>query len=237
MNNSVIVYFYINKNEVIEVAKSKIIKDLANGSVSVMEVMYRFKVICHDLNNIELNNWIDKEINGYDEEDKLPKYREYGGGVLLYSGINGSYQVNEATLPLSAITNEDIRKKIQNKKIVSGIAQLEEFAKDNQGLKFDWTYLAPMVLKNMGIHCIEIYEPIMPTKYKEILSKLKSRLIDVLLELEKNFGNLDKLDIDTSQYDDDKLKQINNQVTNIIYDYSIKIGDRNSIEKSNITNK
>lgn len=44
-------------------------------------------------NNIEEIEWIDKEINGYKEEDKIPDYRWVNLRIDFYYSLNGYDQV------------------------------------------------------------------------------------------------------------------------------------------------
>jgi hypothetical protein len=66
-----------------------------------------------------------------------------------------------------------------------------------------------------------------------IVSNVKSKLVDIIMELEKRFVNLDELDI-KDQFDEDASirEQVIYNIQNIIYDGSIKVGDRNKIGKS-----
>lgn len=56
-----------------------------------------------------------------------------------------------------------------------------------------------------------------------------------ILTLEKEFGNLDELDIDISTKDTAELKEIVNYIQINLYDNSITIGDNNKIKHSDIT--
>ena len=59
--------------------------------------------------------------------------------------------------------------------------------------------------------------------------------LKTLLFLEKEFGNLDELDIDISIKNKEELKNIVQHIHFNLYDNSIKIGDGNKIKGSNIT--
>lgn len=48
-------------------AKSKIIKDLANGEVDTITALKRAKVLVSDLENDGILRWLDYEISGYPE--------------------------------------------------------------------------------------------------------------------------------------------------------------------------
>ena len=61
-----------------------------------------------------------------------------------------------------------------------------------------------------------------------ILSAIRTKLLKIFIELDKDFGCLDNLDIDTNGRE---LKEINNKLSIIIYeDNSITIGDNNKLK-------
>ena len=49
-------------------AKSKIIKDLANGVVDTQTALKRTKVLLQDLGDKDLLNWVSYEIGGYPDD-------------------------------------------------------------------------------------------------------------------------------------------------------------------------
>ena len=68
----------------------------------------------------------------------------------------------------------------------------------------------------------------------KILSAIKTKLLKVLIELDKEFGCLDNLDIDTTGK---KLEELNNKLNIIIYeDNSVAIGNNNKL-KNNLFQK
>ncbi len=67
-----------------------------------------------------------------------------------------------------------------------------------------------------------------------ILSSIRTKLIELVIALDKEFGNLDNLDIDVNEKD---LKELNRKIDVIIFqDDSIQIGDNNKL-KDNLFNK
>ena len=63
-------------------AKSKIIRDLANGEVVTITALKRAKVLVSDLNNDEISEWLDYEISGYPTEAIIPSYRKVHGSLM-----------------------------------------------------------------------------------------------------------------------------------------------------------
>ena len=69
-----------------------------------------------------------------------------------------------------------------------------------------------------------------------MFSVIENRLLDALLLLEKEFGVLDDLDIDTTAKSPEEIDTIAKKVYVIVYnDKSIHIGDGNKIKDSAIT--
>lgn len=74
------------------------------------------------------------------------------------------------------------------------------------------------------------------TKILNIFPKIESKLLDILYFLEKQFGNLDDLDIDIESKSDEELERIINHIYVMIYnDNSVTLGNNNKIKDSNIT--
>jgi len=68
-----------------------------------------------------------------------------------------------------------------------------------------------------------------------IISTIENKLLDALILLENEFGNLDELDIDTSTKTPEEISKLTKELIVIIYnDQSVNIGDGNKIKDSNI---
>ncbi len=65
-----------------------------------------------------------------------------------------------------------------------------------------------------------------------ILNKIKNKVLKIFIELEKKYGNLDDYYIDFSNKKE--KKEVIKNITNIITDNSVHIGDSNKIESSNV---
>ncbi len=68
----------------------------------------------------------------------------------------------------------------------------------------------------------------------KILSSIRTKLLKVFIELDKNLGNLDDLDIDT---DEKNLKELRDKLNIILYDDNfVTIGNSNKL-KNNLFQK
>lgn len=212
-------------------AKSKIIKELANKEISLEVAFNRLLIIASDIENEELINWATNELNGYSNNSQIPTYRKSGLGQIIYSGINGNFQVKSQPLPNGAL-DKDIMEKLKNFTFSQDISSIEQFSLDNNdnGVGKDLTALAPIVYHNTEIQCISIYMKYTKETFIKILSAIRTKLLKVFIELDKNLGNLDDLDINTNEK---KLKALNDKLNVIIYeDNSVTIGDSNKLKNS-----
>ena len=218
-------------------AKSKIIKQLANNEITVATALNRLLIIASDIESDELYSWVNNELNGYERSDDLPDYRKIDAPYIKYSGINGSFQVINQPLPIYYFS-ESTRERIITVCIFDSIDNLCNIVEQttNRERIRDLTYLAGEIMENTGIQCIKIEQVITIDVYRDILNKIKTKLLKVLIALDKAYGCLDELDIDLSSKTEAEVKAVNNKIVNII-DNSIHIGDGNKIDKSEIKHK
>lgn len=76
-----------------------------------------------------------------------------------------------------------------------------------------------MVNKNSNgyIKCVRLEQVLSRTNFSELISNVKFRIIEILLDLEQQFGVLDNLDIDTSDKTKDELSKVNAEITRKLY--------------------
>lgn len=203
--------------EVTLVAKSQLIKDLATNGISLEEGLQRLLVISSELKNEELTNWIIGELNGYSNKAELPDYRKNIGSNVVYSGLNGSFKVTNVTLPNHYFPKQ-FREVVSETPIRTNIRGIEKTLKEDGKIGMDLTDLAGAVYEETGIQCYKIFKEYSRLSLEEIISNVKNKLILLLLYLEREFGNLDDLDIDVGILTDDKTKKVKESVRKIFYD-------------------
>lgn len=198
-------------------AKSQLIKDLATNKISLEEGLQRLLVISSELNNEELTSWIIGELNGYSNKVELPTYRKNIGSNLIYSGLNGSFKVTDITLPNNCLPKQ-IREVVVQTPFRTSIRGIEKFLEKDGKIGMDLTDLAGAVYEETGIQCYKIFKEYSRVSIEEIISNVKNKLIMLLLDLEKEFGNLDNLDIDVENLTADKTQKVEESMRKIFYD-------------------
>lgn len=227
-------------------AKSKIIKDLANSTVDTLTALKRTKVLLSELQDDELLSWVNNEIVGYSDDAPLPSYRQCSG-MLKGSYFKGSFAAhmtyNNVSLPLGKMP-EDIKELLLKIEFRDGIDSLKELYESNKNQKGDLVKpvpadFYPMISKyNNDPYMIITSANVSfsAESINNIFSVIENKLLDILILLEKKFGILDELDIDASNLTTDQIKDITSQIRVIVFnDYSITIGDNNKIKDTSFS--
>lgn len=217
-------------------AKSKIIKELANNQISMEVALQRLMIIASDLGNEELLTWTETELQGYSPSDTLPEYRNIRSTYFVYSGINGGFKVTDCPFTFTNILEEKLSD-IYNVPIMDSFSSLQNFidSPGKQSYRRDFSMLNGYVLQRTGIQCTSIYQMVPLNFLQKIVSQIKTILMKIFLKLDKEYGGLDDLDVDTTAKTPDEVDAINKVVNNYIFiDNSVNVGDRNKLKGSGI---
>ena len=116
------------------------------------------------------------------------------------------------------------------------ISVIEKWAKEDSSDKkmpFDLRIASSIADINLSEMCqiMGAWLPIASASFSEITNSVKNRILDILMELENKYGNLDDYTIDfKGEKDKDATSKT---IINIIYNNnSIKVGDKNKIDGS-----
>lgn len=60
-------------------ARSQIIKDIANNTVDLQTALKRVKVLLQEFDDEKLLEWVNYEIEGYPSDAEVPEYRKILG--------------------------------------------------------------------------------------------------------------------------------------------------------------
>ena len=154
----------------------------------------------------------------------------------MASYIVGNMKYSNAPFIISHL-DDDIQENLININLYSSISTLEEMK--NKGESRIGKPIPPefyiLLQENTNAHIIEASVNTDLSSINDVISKVRVKILKTLLFLEKEFGNLDELDIDISIKNKEELKNIVQHIHFNLYDNSIKIGDGNKIKGSNIT--
>jgi len=220
-------------------AKSKIIRDLANDDSDVVKALKRLKVLMKGLGDTKINSWINNELAGYQDINDLPEYRITQGnlyGTFIVGTRYNGMQYTDCPLPISP-ENDSIRDIILSARTTDSISSILHIINSNKipGVPIPPEYY-PLLQKGTGITVlISATTRVDITFFQDIVARVESILIDILCALENEFGVLDSLDIEFPENPEEKNTIIQQLTQYIYFDNSITIGDNNKIKDSDIT--
>lgn len=215
-----------------QMERSAIFKDATQSEPDTESLLKRLKVLTFGLGCEQFDKWIDSELYGYKGED-VPEYRK-SHGFLQGDIIVGYAQIKNTNLPLISVDDET-RKKMLTYSFKEGVGGLRALLKAEQYLMIPWppeTY--PMIKK--GTNITEILSARLMlgiTHVNDILTTVDNTILDILLELESKYGNLDKYDLDFS--DKEKDEQMRQIIFQILVNNGVMIGNDNDLDKTNIS--
>lgn len=216
-------------------SKSKIITDLANSNVDLNTSLKRARVLLSNFNEERISSWVKNELEGYSTKESLPQYR-IGNGMIRATFFVGYTQYTNVRVPVS----DEYRKILEEYCIFQSISSLKEILKEaNSSLNVPIPPECYSVLKEQSNidSIITASVKVDKTMLLDIFSKVESKLLDIFLLLEKEFGNLDELDIDVTIKDKKEIDKIKDQMNIYIFnDNSVKIGNGNKIKGNMLNN-
>ncbi|WP_338546360.1 hypothetical protein V1225_10435 [Emergencia sp. JLR.KK010] len=229
-------------------AKSKIIKDLANGSVDTITALKRTKVLVSDLENTEILRWLDHEISGYPEDATVPSYRKVHGslkGSYFKGSMANHMNWNNVSIPLGKMP-DDIKELLLSVEFHESVEALKKLDEKSQAVGTEISKTIPadcfstIAQFNNDPYMIITSARVIVSEHivSNIFSMIENKLLDMLMILEKEFGCLDELDIDTTAKSVEEIEAINRRILVLCYnDNSISVGDGNKIKDSTIASE
>ena len=219
-------------------AKSSIIKELANSSIDTATALKRLKILLLNLDKPEINEWVNSELNGYKDINKIPSYRRFRGHLNANFVIGNSVRLTKYTnTPLTTANLPDnIRDAIEEVVFCEAIAAIKGMEGQELGKIIPPEFYVYLT-KGTNISSITSARVnINNSAPVEVIASVENRVLEILVLLEREFGCLDDLDIDCNSKSEQELQSVCDQIINIIYiDKSVTIGDENKISKTDIS--
>ena len=187
--------------------------ELISQDVSLTTTLRKAKVLASQLDSSELDSWVSHELDGYNPRDELPDYRiirTYCFGTLT----DGIHLIHSRQVPLSEIKGDRLIDVMRNYRVPSGIRKIELTAAKMTTEKEAKLYLPAdaVALVNGhreqvhqdGFYYSQIFYNIGNQDFEQILDTVKTRLLDYVLKLSKNWH------LETQKPTKDELNQLFN---------------------------
>jgi hypothetical protein len=170
----------------------EIVEILSSSDGVLSEALIKTKVLLHKIGHKDLVVWVNKELNGYNDDDDIPEYRIVEAQVLV-NATNGVYEIRSHPVPLGHLEAR-YRNKLEKGIMPQSLAVIEEFTAQKQGslqsnIPMEMKGLLSEKLSN-GYIVQRAWCEIPMESASNILMQVRSRLLDFILELSEEFSSL-----------------------------------------------
>ncbi|CAH0991006.1 hypothetical protein SIN8267_01107 [Sinobacterium norvegicum] len=169
----------------------EIVEILSSNDGVLSDALIKTKVLLHKIGQKDLVSWVNKELNGYKDDDDLPDYRIVGAQVLV-SATNGAYEVRSHPVPLGHL-DVDYRNKLERGIMPQSLSVIEELTANREGslqsnIPMEMNGLLSEGLAN-GYIVQRAWCEVPMASASNILMQVRSRLLDFILELSEEFSS------------------------------------------------
>ena len=212
-----------------------LIDELSDKNGILTDILIKTKVLAHKLKNEELKKWIDDELNGY-SDDILPGYRVLDCQIIGVMS-NGFQRVKDYPIPLIGI-DEKMLKRIKIVDLFQSISTLDDFVRHDDQTKMVvpipsemYAYLSRNI--NNGFVIEYARREIDRTQIIQVLTVVRTKLLDFLLRLNDELGEGDDIATLTEEKTKQKISSLF-QSTVFGNNTTIIVGDNNVQTVTNI---
>ncbi|MDR3286120.1 MAG: hypothetical protein LBT27_01585 [Prevotellaceae bacterium] len=219
----------MDKKQLIE----SLIKDLCENK-SLSEVFLKLQTIVFLLKNEKITKWFDNENNGYKSEDNLPEYRILpallNATIIQNRGWGNSLYYEKFLLPFDIIDKKYVEY-LNKVKIYDSISNF------SNSMSRKGVYCKPLPIATANFCKLEencyiqkIWQEIPINYFEEMISKIKSKLLQFLLEINENLN----LNISFTEMENkEKIERAFNQnITNNIFGNNNNVSTGQNVEQT-----
>lgn len=227
---------------------SDIINELIDESISLQRPLLKMKVLASRVGNKDLLDWVNKELQGYvGVNTQVPNYRKTMSNVMG-TYINGNRQFNNVSVPIFGLSDK-MEEFMMIFEVSSGIQTIESGIISNKSGIIEMRLPSELqkqietnIIKNGNpyFQLLEVRKEISAAFLTQIISNVRSKLLDLALQLEQTFG----LEVDIialSKKDDSVNNTINTIMSQTVINTTghgnlINTGNENSIVNNSVIN-
>ncbi|MDQ0783194.1 hypothetical protein [Chryseobacterium sp. W4I1] len=227
---------------------SDIINSLIDDTKPINTTLLKTKVLASRIENNALLEWVNSELNGYPTDESLPIYRKN-----IVSHIKGDYIVGNMQYSNQPIPTMGMKEKfgldIVQTTFRQGISTLEHLINTSNSQSLMYPFPAEIVgyleanWKSIDtengyfLNIINARKIIATGNINEIISQVRNRLLDFMLEIDKQYGNLTEIK-DLSKNNQEITKIMKQTIINNSGDGAIlNAGDNSNVKAKIIIQK
>ena len=173
--------------------------DLVNESATLSNTLRKAKILASAIGLPEFREWVDFELNGYTDKDKVPNYRSFRPNNL--GTFFGPFQSGARNVPIPTYSlPSHVRDFAENLFLFEGVGVLEGMLAERSGpLQKKWppeyVILAQQSIEmSGGMVLVDAHQPIPAHTISGVLDNVKSKLLDFILGLQESDVTSESLD-------------------------------------------
>lgn len=200
----------------------QLIEDIAYDKITLSQALTRAKLIESKINNENLKLWINKELGGYEALDPaMPEYRTLFSKIELFIEYPFG-QTQAMPLVVSDDFDSDFKFILDHHLVFESISSIENTVNEvinGEGYVFlpgelliEIQKFYPEISRRNGV-IRQAKRTISKIQFQNIIEQTKQRLLDILMELDNEFPDLE------NEYSMNKenTEKVQNIITNNIY--------------------
>jgi hypothetical protein len=171
-----------------------LIREIRDGAIgdntSLPQLLRKALLLSSLLKNDQLRTWVKQELEGYPDVDSLPPYRYIKATVA--GDFIGRIRATDHRLPVEQY-DEDVQEKLTVVPIIDSVRQLEQTVADSGefvtfSLEMTWCRVLPPLFDDA--HLVDIRRHAPTGAVQAILDTVRTRLLELVLDLEERFPEL-----------------------------------------------
>ena len=170
--------------------------DLVNESAGLANTLRKAKILASAIGLPEFQEWVDSELGGYTDRDRVPAYRRFRPTNLgTFAGPFNS-MVKNMVLPTYNLPDE-VREFAENMIFFDGVGALE--AQKSSGGQIKWSQEMILLARDEitisnGMILVDAHQPVPAYLIPGILDQIKNKLLDFILGLQESNVTSEDLD-------------------------------------------
>ena len=212
--------------------------DLVNESANLANTLRKAKILASSIRLPEFREWVDSELSGYSDMEKVPNYRCLRPNNLGNFFGPGHSSLRNVPLPTYNLP-DSIKDFAENQVFYEGVGQLEAMAAQaSESYQLTWPPEIVIVARDAiqmsgGMVLTEAYQPISPQSISGILDQVKTKLLDFVLGLQES--NITSEDLDNRTVEPGTVRNLFN--ISIHGDHNIVAGGEHVNQQANPVEK
>jgi len=156
----------------------ELIKEVQDQNVPVSSLLRKAKVLASKLEQTDFLNWVNSELDGYDDDDTYPEYRNLSGQIKAWNPYRGWIPV--------LFKKSEIEKTLSTRETKQSIPEIEELLSSKSG-NYEMPYpasAANQILKNSPVKTrVSLF--IDSSTLVGVLNTVRNTIFDWALKLQK----------------------------------------------------